>query len=64
MARKMLYLLKLHNELNRMMVNLIFAELISSAYGIPMDITAALQYGWKLGRELCNATGVILTLSG
>ena len=47
-----------------MMVNLIFAELISSAYGIPMDITAALQYGWKLGKGLCNATGVILTLSG
>ena len=64
MTRKIFKSFKLHNELNRMMVNLIFAELISSAYGVPMDITAALQYGWKLGKVLCNATGVILTLSG
>ena len=55
---------QLHNEFNRMLINLIFAELISCSYGIPIDITAALQHGWKLGKEMCNTTGAILTLSG
>ena len=45
-------------------MNLILAELVSSAYGIPIDITAALQNGWKLGKSVCTATGAILTLSG
>ena len=47
-----------------MLINLIVAELISSAYGTPIDIAAALQNGWKLGKSMCNATGTILTLSG
>ena len=47
-----------------MLMNLIFAELISSSYGISIDMTAALQHGWKLGRSMCNATGFLLTLSG
>jgi hypothetical protein len=45
-------------------MNLIFAELISSSYGIAIDITAAFQQGWKLGRSMCNTTGFLLTLSG
>ena len=45
-------------------MNLIFAELISSSYGIAVDITAAIQHGWKLGSTVCHTTGFLLTLSG
>ena len=45
-------------------MNLVFAEFIIAAYGLPIDFTASLYYGWKLGRKLCVATGFILISSG
>ena len=45
-------------------MNLIFAEMINCTYGVSIDISAALQHGWKLGRTVCNTTGFLLTLSG
>ena len=33
-------------------------------YGIPVDFTTSVLHGWKLGKEMCNATGFLLTLSG
>ena len=45
-------------------MNLIFAELINCSYGISIDITAAMQYGWKLGPMVCNTTGFLLTFCG
>ena len=58
------YLHQLHNDFNRMLMNLIFAELINCSYGISLDITAAMQYGWKLGPTVCNTTGFLLTFCG
>ena len=45
-------------------MNLIFADMVISSYGIPVDINAALSYGWKMGRSMCYASGFILTVSG
>ena len=45
-------------------MNLIFAEMINCTYGVSIDISAALQHGWKLGRTVCNTTGFLLTFSG
>ena len=59
-----LYFHQLHNDFNRMLMNLIFAELINCSYGISLDITAAMQYGWKLGPTVCHTTGFLLTLCG
>ena len=47
-----------------MLMNLVFAELVTAGYGIPVDFTASLQHGWKMGKGMCNATGFLLTLSG
>ena len=55
---------QLHDEFNRVLMNLIFAEMINCTYGVSIDISAALQHGWKLGRTVCNTTGFLLTLSG
>ena len=45
-------------------MNLIVVDMIISVYGIPIDIIAALSYGWKMGKNMCYASGFILTLSG
>jgi hypothetical protein len=45
-------------------MNLVFTELITAAYGLPVDFTATYTYGWKLGKPLCEATGFILTSTG
>ena len=65
MCQQALFILfQLHNEFNRILMNLIVAELINCSYGISLDITAAMQYGWKLGSTVCNTTGFLLTLCG
>ena len=45
-------------------MNLVFAEMFIASYGLPIDFTASITFGWKLGRKLCLATGFILTSSG
>ena len=45
-------------------MNLMCVDMIISLYGIPIDINAALSYGWKMGKGMCYASGFILTLSG
>ena len=45
-------------------MNLVFAELVTAAYGIPVDFAASIQHGWKMGKGMCDATGFLLTLSG
>ena len=59
-----IYNSKLHGEFNRLLMNMIFAELIMAFYGIPVDFTTSVLHGWKLGKGMCNATGFLLTLSG
>ena len=58
------FLLKLHDEFNLMLMNMIVAELIMAVYGIPIDFTSSVLHGWKMGRNMCYATGFLLTLSG
>ena len=43
---------------------MVFAELIIASYGLPVDITASFNYGWKMGKSLCLTTGFILTTTG
>ena len=45
-------------------MNLIFADVVIAAYGIPVDFTAALNYGWKMGRDMCYSSGFLLTMCG
>ena len=45
-------------------MNITFSELIMSVFGVPVDFTASLQLGWKLGEEFCQVTGFLLTLLG
>ena len=58
------FIFQLHGEFNSLLMNLVFAELVTAGYGIPVDFTASLQRGWKMGKGMCNATGFLLTLSG
>ena len=55
---------QLHDEFNKMLMNLVFAESIMAAYGIPVDFAASILHGWKLGRYMCYTTGFLLTFSG
>ena len=55
---------QLHGEFNSLLMNLVFAELVTAAYGIPVDFAASIQHGWKMGKGMCDATGFLLTLSG
>ena len=41
---------------------MIFAELIMALFGVPVNFTAAIQHGWKLGETWCHAHGFFLTL--
>ena len=45
-------------------MNMILAETIIACFGIPVDALASWQHGWKSGKELCEATGFILTTTG
>ena len=45
-------------------MNLIIAESLITMYGLPVDFTATYHFGWKMGENLCKATGFILTTSG
>ena len=35
-----------------------------AAYGLPLDFIAAYTNGWKMGKEMCEATGFILSAAG
>ena len=39
-------------------------ELLVCLYGIPVDMVASMQGGWKMGQKMCVATGFILTVLG
>ena len=41
---------------------MIFAELIMAVFGVPVNFTASLQHGWKLGKPFCEVHGFALTL--
>ena len=45
-------------------MNMVIAELGIASYGLPVDFVASINFGWKGGRELCQATGFLLTTFG
>ena len=45
-------------------MNNTISELIMSLYGVPVDLVAAAQLGWKMGEEMCLVTGFLLTFLG
>lgn len=45
-------------------MNMVVAEMMIASYGLPVDFIATINYGWKLGKPMCMATGFILTTSG
>ena len=55
---------KLRTDYHMLLLNLILTELMICLYGIPVDFLATLQGGWIMGKELCVATGFILTVLG
>ncbi|XP_071743796.1 rhodopsin isoform X3 [Lepeophtheirus salmonis] len=55
---------KLQTPFNFVLMNLIYAEFLSAAYGIPVDFAASFAYGWKFGKVFCIITGFILTTTG
>ena len=55
---------QLRTDFNDLLMNLIIAELILAGYGVPVNFTNSLLYGWKLGKNMCLLHGFFLTLSG
>ena len=57
-------LFQIRTPFNYLLMNLIIAESLITMYGLPVDFTATYYFGWKMGENLCKATGFILTTSG
>ena len=55
---------QIRTPFNYLLMNLIIAESLITMYGLPVDFTATYHFGWKMGENLCKATGFILTTSG
>ena len=49
---------------NLLLVNLTCAELILASIGIPFDVMALLQNGWRFGKDICIVVGALATTSG
>ena len=49
---------------NNIILNLAFAEFLMAIVGVPHDIVALIQGGWKLGKLMCVSTGAIVTSCG
>ena len=45
-------------------MSLSLSDLLIATFGIPMDFTAALTFGWKMGEAACVFTGFVLTFLG
>ena len=45
-------------------MNLVLAETFITFFGLPIDFTAIVHFGWKMGKSLCVLTGFILSTSG
>ena len=49
---------------NCLLMNVIVAEFVSAAFGVPMDFHASWSHGWALGDPACVFTGFTLTHTG
>ena len=55
---------QLHNQFNWLLMHIVVAELLFSAFGIPIELIGSMQHGWKMGKGVCYLTGFILTSTG
>merc|ERR1739838_532440 len=49
---------------NLLLMNLLMGELLVAFYGIPLDFLSAARGGWEWGKQVCQATGFLLTMLG
>ena len=56
--------IQLWTEFNFLVVNLLVTELLVASIGIPIEVVAAAQLGWKLGKVNCIMFGFTLTFLG
>ena len=61
---KYTFYLQIRTPFNYVLMNMVFAEFIIAAFGLPVDFTASFYHGWKMGKTLCHLTGFILTTTG
>ena len=47
-----------------LLMNMIFAELVMVLFGVPVNLIASIQHGWKMGKTVCDVFGFMLTLEG
>ena len=55
---------QIRTPFNYVLMNMVIAELGIASYGLPVDFVASINFGWKGGKELCQATGFLLTTFG
>ena len=55
---------QIRTPFNYVLMNMVFAEFIIAAFGLPVDFMASFYHGWKMGQTLCHVTGFILTTTG
>ena len=47
-----------------LVLNLLVTELLVASVGVPVEVVAAAQLGWKLGKLNCIIFGFVLTVLG
>ena len=55
---------QIRTPFNYVLMNMVIAELGIASYGLPVDFVASINFGWKGGKTLCQATGFLLTTFG
>ena len=61
---KYFLIFQIRTPFNYVLMNMVFAESIIAAFGLPVDFMASFYHGWKMGQTLCHVTGFILTTTG
>ena len=49
---------------NALVLNLAFVEFVLAFVGVTLDVQALVQNGWVLGKNICIASGALVTTSG
>ena len=61
---KYFLIFQIRTPFNYVLMNMVFAEFVIAAFGLPVDFMASFYHGWKMGQTLCHVTGFILTTTG
>ena len=57
-------LLKIRTPSNLVLINLAIVEFILAFVGVPMDVLPLLEEKWAPGKNICIATGTVVTTAG